>query len=507
VENPKVAEGGPFLPRGDYIGGRFEPPATPTGEIPLEDPGDTTALHGAFPFSAAALDAAVGAARGAYRDWRDTPARDRDALLQGLADRLREGRERLARVIAQEAGKPLWEARTEVDAMVSKVAITLEEGLGLVGDRSFELSPTMVGRWRAHPRGVLAVLGPFNFPGHLLHGWVVPALACGNTVVAKPSERTPAVGQLYAELVAEAGLPPGVFNLIQGDGDQGARLAAHPEVDGVLFTGSWAVGRQILEATLDQPSKLVALEMGGKNACLVCEDADLDAAVYHAAFGAAVTAGQRCSSTSRIIVHRSVSSSFTERLRLVLSGLTLGYPLEDGVFLGPVISAQARERHADVQRWAHEEGAEALLEGGPCEGPRPGHYVQPSLHRIPRVRKESRYQQEEHFVPDAALLECDSLEEAIEALNSTEYGLVASVFTRDRSRFEQVYREGRVGLLNWNTGTVGASSRLPFGGIGTSGNDRPAAVLSTLSCTYPVASLEVPSPPAPSPPPGFPWPL
>jgi succinylglutamic semialdehyde dehydrogenase len=369
VERVKVAEDGPFLPRGDYIGGRFEPPATPTGEIPLEDPGDTTALHGAFPFSTAALDAAVEAARRAYPAWRDVPARERNALLSGLADRIREGRERLALVIAQEAGKPVWEARTEVDAMVGKVAITLEEGLGLVGDRSLELSPTMVGRWRAHPRGVLAVLGPFNFPGHLLHGWVVPALACGNTIVAKPSERTPSTGQLYAELVAEAGLPPGVFNLVQGDGDQGARLVAHPEVDGVLFTGSWRVGRRILQATLDQPGKLVALEMGGKNACLVCEDADLDAAVYHAAFGAAVTAGQRCSSTSRIIVHPSVSSSFTERLRNALSGVTLGYPLDEGVFLGPVISAAARQRHTELHRWAREEGAETLLEGGPCEGP------------------------------------------------------------------------------------------------------------------------------------------
>jgi succinylglutamic semialdehyde dehydrogenase len=267
------------------------------------------------------------------------------------------------------------------------------------------------------------------------------------------------------------------------------------------------VGRQILEATLDQPWKLMALEMGGKNACLVCEDADLDAAVYHAAFGAAVTAGQRCSSTSRVIVHRSVSGAFAERLRRVLGSLTLGYPLDEGVFLGPVISPEARQRHADLHAWAREDGAETLLEGGPTEGPRPGHYVRPSLHRIRGVRPDSRYQQEEHFVPDVALLEVDSLDAAIEALNSTDYGLVASVFTKDREHLERVYREARVGLLNWNTGTVGASSRLPFGGVGRSGNDRAAAVTSTLWCTYPVASLEVPSPTIPSPPPGFKWPI
>jgi succinylglutamic semialdehyde dehydrogenase len=496
----------PFRPRGDYIDGRFEVPSVPTGEIALEDPGDLTALDGAFPFAASALDDAVEAARRAYPGWRDTPEAERSVPLERLAQKLGDSRERLATAIAREIGKPLWEARTEIDAAIGKIGITLESGLDLVGERSIEVSPTTRGRWRAHARGVLGILGPFNFPVHLTHGWVVPALACGNSVVVKPSERATATGQLYAEIVAEAGFPPGVFNLVQGDGTLGARLSAHPGIDGVLFTGSWAVGRRILEATLDQPAKLVALEMGGKNGVLVCDDADLDAAIYHTAFGAAVTAGQRCSATSRAIVHRSLFDSFAERLVRLLHGVRWGYALDEGVFLGPVISAESRQRHSDLHRLAREEGAESILEGGPVEGPRPGHYVRPSLHRIARVSCESRYQREEHFVPDVALLEVDSLEEGIAALNATDYGLVSSVFTRSRSRFEQVYRESRVGLLNWNTGTVGASSKLPFGGAGTSGNDRPAGVTATLACTYPVASLETETAQIPSPPPGFPWP-
>jgi succinylglutamic semialdehyde dehydrogenase len=501
-----VVEHDPFVARGDYIDGRFALPSAPSGEIALEDPGDLSALSGAFPISSSALDDAVGAARRAYPAWRDTPVEERGVLLRRLADRLASARERLAAVIAQEVGKPLWEARTEVNAMVGKVGITLGDGLDAIREQTIDVSPTTVGRWRSHARGVLGVLGPFNFPGHLVHGWVVPALACGNTVVVKPSEHAVAVGQLYAELVAEAGLPDGVFNLVQGDGATGARLAAHPDLAGVLFTGSWPVGRRILEATLDQPFKLVALEMGGKNALLVCDDADLEAAVYHTAFGACVTAGQRCSATSRVLVHRSLSEQFVDRLADVFRSLRTGYELDDDVFMGPVISDSARTRHADLLSVARQEGAEVLVEGGPIDGPRKGHYVRPSLHRVTRLSRESRYQTEESFVPDVALLEINGLDDGIEALNASDYGLVASVFTRSREAFERVYRESRLGLLNWNTGTVGASSSLPFGGVGQSGNDHPAGVLGSVACTYPVASLELETAVVPEPPPGFPWP-
>jgi succinylglutamic semialdehyde dehydrogenase len=201
-----------------------------------------------------------------------------------------------------------------------------------------------------------------------------------------------------------------------------------------------------------------------------------------------------------------VADAFVERLARALRSLVIGYPLDDDGFLGPLISAAARERHGAVMRMAREEGAEAIVAGGPCEGPRRGHYVRPSLHRIAALSAESRYQCEEHFVPDAFVCAVDSLDEGIAALDATEYGLVAAVFTRSRERYLRVGRGVRVGVLNWNTGTVGASSRLPFGGVKKSGNDRAAAVTSTLYCTYPVASLEVEMAPAPSPQKGFPWP-
>jgi succinylglutamic semialdehyde dehydrogenase len=490
-----MAEPASFEPRGDYIGGRFALPEPVAGEIALECPADTRLLSGAFPFGGTeTLGAAIDAARRAWPAWRDAAPQARAAHLRRFAQEMSAARETLAEVIALEIGKPLWEARTEVDAMIGKVEITLDAGLAEVADRELALGAGQVGRWRHHARGALAVLGPFNFPGHLTNGHVIPALATGNTCVVKPSERAAAVGQLYAELADRAGFPPGVFNLVQGDASVGAALAADPRLDGVLFTGSWAVGRRILEANLDQPHKLLALEMGGKNAVLVCEDADLDAAAAAIAFGACVTAGQRCSATSRVLVLPRVAEALTARLVRLFREIAVGYPLDDGVFMGPVISAAARARHAQVLAWAREEGAEALVAGGPFQGPRPGHYVRPSLHRVASLSRSSRYQREEHFVPDLWIHPVDSLEDGIAAIDATDYGLVASVFSARREVFERVFRETRLGLINWNTTTVGASSRLPFGGVKRSGNERPAGAASPLYCVYPVASLEVERP-------------
>jgi succinylglutamic semialdehyde dehydrogenase len=500
-----MAELRAFEPRGDYIGGAFALPAHPSGEIPLECPSDLDLLRGAFPFAVESVDAAVDAARRAWPAWRDAAPAQRALCLERFAAEVTRERDALAELIAIEVGKARWEAQAEVDAMIAKVEITLGQGLELVATRCFEAGPGQTARWSNPPRGVLAVLGPFNFPGHLTNGHVVPALATGNAVVIKPSERAPAVGQAYAELAHRAGFPAGVVNLVQGDGALGAALAAHAGVDGVLFTGSWAVGRSILAATLDQPWKLLALEMGGKNAVLVCDDADLDAAASAIAFGACATAGQRCSSTSRVFAERRVADALVAKVARLLRELRVGDPLEAGVFMGPVISAAARERHALARHWARCEGAECVVPGGPCEGPRRGHWVRPSLHRVARLDPASRYQREEHFVPDVFVHEVESLDAAIAAIDATDYGLVASVFSADRSRFERVAREARVGLVNWNAPTVGASSKLPFGGLKRSGNGRPAGAASTLYCTYPLASLEVAAP-RPGRWPGFPEP-
>lgn len=499
-----MADASPFEARGDFVDGRLALPERADGELVAVDPGDTRESLGAFPFAAESVERAVAAARRAWPAWRDATAELRSSALRRFGAALQSDGERLASVIAREVGKPLWEARGEVAAMIAKIDITLTQGLELVAERAFELGAGQVGRWRATSRGVFGVLGPFNFPGHLMHGHVVPALATGNCVVVKPSEKTPATGQLYAELVQRAAFPAGVANVLQGDATLGARLAAHPALDGVLFTGSYAAGRRILEATLDQPWKLVALEMGGKNGALVCADADLDAAASAIALGACVTSGQRCSATSRVFAERAVADALLERLVKLFRGVAIGHSSDPGAFMGPVITRAARERHAQVLAWAAADGAEALVAGGPTDGPRPGHYVRPSLHRLRATSRASRYQSEEHFVPDAFVVTVDSVDAGLAELDATDFGLVASVFTRSRATYERAARVTRVGCLNWNAPTVGASSKLPFGGVKRSGNDRAAGAASTLYTTFPQANLEVAEPGPAAAYPGFP---
>jgi len=444
-------------------------------------PADASDEVGRFTISdAAAVDTAVGRARRAFPAWRDAGLAARAAVLKRFAALASERAEELARLIAREVGKALWDARSEAALLAAKVDATLGPGLELV--REIEAGPGA--RASFHPRGVLAVLGPFNFPAHLPNGHIVPALATGNCVVFKPSDLAPAVGAWLWRALQDAGLPPGVFELVQGRAETGRALALHPDVDGILFTGSWAVGRSLSEATLDQPGKLLALELGGKNGMLVWRDADLPLALAEAALSIAATTGQRCSSLSRIFVARRVADEFTERLAKLLDGLALGPPLEPGTFMGPLVSHAAHER---VTRWRAEAGGERLLVG---ETKLPPPYLAPGLVRFASLDQSRPYQREEIFGPEAALYAVDDLDEAIAAVNDSEYGLAASVMSRDRAVYEHCVGRIRTGILNWNRGTIGASSRLPFGGGRKSGNDRPAALTSTLYCTTPQAHVE-----------------
>jgi succinylglutamic semialdehyde dehydrogenase len=342
-------------------------------------------------------------------------------------------------------------------------------------------------RTTVHPRGVLAVLGPFNFPAHLPNGHVVPALATGNAVVLKPSEQTPAVAEWMAALWRRAGLPAGALEVVHGAAETGRALALHPGVDGVLFTGSWAVGHALASAALDAPPRILALELGGSNAAIVLDDTDLELAVAELALSVAATTGQRCSCARRLFVHRAVIEPFAERLAGVLRGLRIGAPLDPGVFMGPLVSLRAAESLARWRRATREAGGERVLDVDPALPPP---FVGPGLVRYADTAQKHPAQREEIFGPEAALYAVDDLEHAIAAANDSEYGLVASVFTRERARFERCVGRVATGLLNWNRATIGASSRLPFGGLRRSGNDRPAAIFSTLYCTTHQAHLE-----------------
>lgn len=447
-----------------------------------------------------AVSEAVARARAAFPAWRDAGFAARAALLRRFGALASERAEELAQLIAREVGKALWDARSEAALIAAKVDATLGPGMELV--RTLAAGPGA--RATHHPRGVLAVLGPFNFPAHLPNGHVVPALATGNTVVFKPSDLAPAVGEWLWRALRDAGLPRGVFELVQGRAETGRALALHPDLDGVLFTGSYAVGQALKEATLHQPGKLLALELGGKNGMIVWRDADLPLALAEAALSIAATTGQRCSSLSRVFVARPLVDEFTDRLAKLLGGLVIDPPLEPGTFMGPLVSRAAFERVMRFRAQAAAAGGERVFRG---ETNRLAPYIAPSLVRFASLDQAHAYQREEIFGPEAALYAVDDLDEAVAAVNDSDYGLAASVMSADRAVYEHCVGRIRTGVLNWNRGTIGASGRLPFGGGKKSGNDRPAALTSTLYCTTPQAHLEHPGGLDPKTlPPGFPEP-
>lgn len=429
------------------------------------------------------VDQAVERARAAFPAWRDAGLEARSAAIRRFQQVAADAREPLAHLITREMGKAIWDARGEAGLLPPKVDTSLGEGLRYT--ETLEAGPGA--RATHHPRGVLAVLGPFNFPAHLPNGHIVPALAAGNTVVFKPSELTPAVGAWMAEAWEKADLPPGVLQLVQGGADTGRTLAGHDGVDGVLFTGSWAAGNAIERAALDQPGKLVALELGGKNAIVVMDDADLDLAVAEAAISICATTGQRCSCASRLFVHASLIDAFAEKLAAVLRGVKIGNPLDESVFMGPLVSRTAWEKVTRYRGLAAEAGGERILEVEPGAPPP---FIGPGLVRFADATQTHPYCRDEIFGPEAALYPIHSLEEGVAAVNDSDYGLVASVFTADRAAYEHCVGRIETGLLNWNKGTIGASGKLPFGGLKRSGNDRPAGVTASVYCTTPQAHIE-----------------
>ena len=429
------------------------------------------------------VDDAVARARAALPAWRDLGVEGRAAVLMRFRDAAAAAASDLALLIARETGKALWDARGEANLLAAKVNVTLEEGMRFV-------APIDAGggaRATYHPRGVLAVFGPFNFPAHLPNGHIVPALATGNTLVFKPSEHTPAVGAWMERLWRECGLPKGVLEVVQGRAETGDSLARHEDVDAILFTGSYRVGRALRAATLDQPGKLLALEMGGNNAIAVLADADLDVAVAETALSICASTGQRCTCAGRIFVDSSVIDPFTEKLVRVLAGIRIGPPLEEGVFMGPLIHSAAHESLTRYREMASAAGGERVLLVTPD---RPAPYAGAGLVRFLSSAQSHPYQRDEIFGPEASLYPIDDLDEAIAAINDSDYGLAASVMTRDRGHYEYCIGRVRTGLLNWNKATVGASGKLPFGGGKRSGNHREAGITSTVYCSVPQSHLE-----------------
>ncbi len=482
---------------GDFIDGAFV-----SGEedalIVTRSPADQNDIVGEHIVTRSHIDRAVEAARRALPAWRRTSRQERESLLRRYQEEVRKEEDNFAQLIAREVGKAIWDSRGEAKALAGKVDLMLGEGAELTRDKVLEDLPGAV---RYRPQGVVSIIGPFNFPVHLPNGQLVPALLHGNTVVFKPSERTPNAAALLAKCIERAGFPKGVFNLVQGDGPSAARLASHPDIDAVLFTGSVAIGRKILEANLHNPGRMIALELGGKNPSIVLDDADIEWTARQIAFAAFASAGQRCTATSRIFATPGSIGPLSDRLAELAKNLNVGHPLDVTSFMGPMISEGSRAALLEAQGRARAAGYQVIQEGGEftVEG-KPGWYVRPSVHRAPsaQVRVEG-YSHDELFGPDVAIYPVSSLEEAIAGANDTRFGLAASIFTKDEAAFEKASDEVRAGVFHWNQSTAGASGRLPFGGVGDSGNQRPAGITAGTLTVWPQAVRFAPPADAPLP--------
>jgi succinylglutamic semialdehyde dehydrogenase len=414
------------------------------------------------------VEAAVSRSKRAFADWRRLSLDDRKAVLSRCRDRVKANQEDLARGIALEVGKPLREARLELAAVVAKFEFTFQDGERFLADQEVTDGPhpAMV---RRRARGPAAVIAPFNFPIHLGHGATVAYLLAGNTVVFKPSPLAANVCAAYAAEM-QAALPEGVFELVQGWGTTGRALSTHPEIRSVCFTGSIPAGRALAQELAADYSKSLALELGGRNALIVLSDADLDRAAEATADGMCLTAGQRCNSTSRILVHRDVEKDFTAKLLDSLRRYVPGFPSDDTTLLGPLVSEQAFQRH----RRAISRPGKWLLHGEVCGevAGRQGYYVKPALFSS---AQEAISDEEELFCPVACIESFGALDEAIARDRATRFGLTASVFTKSPEMFRSVSDVLEVGNVYWNLATTFSPSTLPFGGFRASGNGKPGA--------------------------------
>ncbi|MBG0844726.1 succinylglutamate-semialdehyde dehydrogenase [Ectopseudomonas toyotomiensis] len=467
-----------------YIAGQWQPGQ---GEsLQSLDPVSQAVLWQGQGATAAQVDAAVAAARGAFSLWAAHSLDGRIAVLERFAACLKSRADEVARAIGEETGKPLWEAATEVNSMVGKVAISIQSYRERTGEKSGPLGDATA-VLRHKPHGVVAVFGPYNFPGHLPNGHIVPALLAGNCVLFKPSELTPKVAELTVKCWIEAGLPEGVLSLLQGGRETGVALAGHPGIDGLFFTGSSRTGNLLHAQFAGRPDKILALEMGGNNPLIVDQVADVDAAVYTIVQSAFISAGQRCTCARRLLVPQGQwGDALLARLVQVAGQIKVGrFDEQPAPFMGSVISLQAAAQLMQAQQDLLAGGATALLAmTQPQEG---AALLTPGILDVTAV---SDRPDEEFFGPLLQVIRYDSFEAAIAEANATAYGLAAGLLSDSRARFEQFWLHSRAGIVNWNKQLTGAASTAPFGGIGASGNHRASAYYAADYCAYPVAGLE-----------------
>ncbi|KOP27740.1 aldehyde dehydrogenase [Hapalosiphon sp. MRB220] len=464
----------------NYIDGQWLT-ATAGASLESRNPANKREIIATFERSDATdVEAAVVAARQAYQSWRLVPAPARAEYIFKVGEVLSKYKEELALLICREMGKPLAEARGDVQEGIDCAFYSAAEGRRLFGQTTPSEMPNKFAMTVRMPIGVCALITPWNFPVAIPCWKAMPALVCGNTVILKPAEDTPACATKLVEIFAEAGLPPGVINLVHGVGEEvGKALVSHPGIDLVSFTGSSETGAEV-GSICGRTHKRVCLEMGGKNAQIVMEDADLELALDGAVWGAFGTAGQRCTATSRLILHRDIKDKFTTMLKERTSKLRLGAGSDPNTEIGPIINERQLQRVSKYLDIAHAEGAKVLI-GGEIATEKElehGYFFQPTI--LDEVTPQMRVAQEEIFGPVVALIEVNSFEEAIAILNNTKYGLSSSIYTRDINRAFTAMRDIETGITYINGPTIGAEVHLPFGGVKQTGNGHREAGTTAL---------------------------
>jgi len=454
-----------------------------TGTLVSTDPCTGEEIWSGQPGDAAAEAAA---ARAAWPAWAAHSHAYRIEAMRRFANVVRKKEQPFAELIARETGKPLWEARTEVGAVVNKVEISVEAYAERTPQRKMEGALGNRVAVRHKPHGVLAVLGPYNFPAHLPNGHIVPALIAGNAVVFKPSEKTPATGEFLVHCFHEAKVPDGVIRLLVGGPEQGRSLAGQSGIDGLLFTGSARAGLALHKQFAETPHKILALELGGNNPLVIWHAKDVEAAAIMAIQSAYLTAGQRCTAARRLIVEDGKHEPLIDMIRKLIDRLIVGEPFADPQpFMGPLIDNAAAD-HVQEQ-WLN-----LMMKGGKplCRLDRPDKdkpFVTPALIDVTDVRDRP---DEEIFGPVLQVIRVKDFDAAIEEANNTRFGLAASLVGGSPELYDTFWANVRAGVINWNKPTNGAPSNAPFGGIGLSGNHRPSAFYAADYCAYPVTSSE-----------------
>ncbi len=435
------------------------------------NPADTSDIVGVFPASGKSdVDAAVAAAKEAFKIWRLVPAPKRAEILYRTGELLAQRKEQYAQEMTREMGKVLEETRGDVQEAIDTAYYMAGEGRRLFGQTTPSELPNKFAMSVRMPVGVCAMIAPWNFPMAIPSWKLFPALVAGNTCVIKPAEDTPLSTLNLVQTLMDAGLPKGVVNIVFGYGpDAGAPMVEHPDVRAVSFTGSSEVGRIVGQVAASH-FKPCSLEMGGKNAMIVMEDANLDLAVEGALWGAFGTTGQRCTATSRILLHKKIARTFTERLVERDSKLRVGNGLPKGIQMGPQINPQQVETSARYVEIALAEGATLLTGGKRLRGKAHanGYFFAPTI--LADVKPAMRIAQEEVFGPVVSLLQFSNFDEAVEIANGISYGLSTSIYTRDVNKAYTAMRDLEAGITYVNAPTIGAEVHLPFGGVKQTGN-------------------------------------